>query len=90
MLDAYLLALQTGDCSTTQEYAVDQFRTDGDLCGKANVLSYRNDSYHVQRAVDEVVLADTLTARGGSARPAPDPEPASHWTERGGPLTRPR
>ena len=65
MLDAYLLALQAGDCGTTHEYAVDQFVTTGDLCGKVNVLSYRNDSYHTQPAADQVVLADTLTVRGG-------------------------
>ncbi|HEU4329558.1 MAG TPA: hypothetical protein VFR40_00480 [Lapillicoccus sp.] len=65
VLDAYLLALQAGDCGTTHEYAVDRFVSDGDLCGKVNVLSYRHDGYRSQPSPDEVVLADTLTVRGG-------------------------
>jgi len=65
VLDAYLLALQAGDCGTTHEFAVDGFLTDGDLCGRVNVLSYRNDGYRSPPSPDEVVLADTLTVRGG-------------------------
>ena len=65
VLDAYLLALQAGDCGTTREYAVDGFLTDGDLCGRVDVLAYRNDAYRAQPSPGEVVLADTLTVRGG-------------------------
>ena len=65
VLDAYLLALQAGNCSTTHEYAVDRFLTDGELCGHVNVLSYRSDSYTAQPSPDEVVLAATLTIKGG-------------------------
>ena len=65
MLDAYLLALQAGDCATTHAYAVDRFLTDGELCGQVNVLSYRSDDYTSQASADEVVLAATLTIKGG-------------------------
>ncbi len=64
VLDAYLLALQAGDCATTHEYAVDQFLTDGELCGHVNVLSYRSDAYRSE-ATDQVELAATLTIKGG-------------------------
>ena len=65
VLDAYLLALQAGDCATTHEYAVDRFLTDGELCGHVNVLSYRGDAYKAQPSADQVELAATLTMKGG-------------------------
>jgi hypothetical protein len=65
VLDAYLLALQAGDCATTHEYAVDRFLTNGELCGHVDVLSYRGDAYQAQPRADEVVLAATLTIKGG-------------------------
>jgi hypothetical protein len=65
VLDAYLLALQAGDCATTHEYAVDRFLTDGELCGRVNVLAYRTDAYRAQPSPNEVVLAETLTIKDG-------------------------
>jgi len=65
VLDAYLLALQAGDCATTHAYAVDRFLTDGELCGHVNVLSYRSDAYTSKPSAEEVVLAATLTIKGG-------------------------
>ena len=65
VLDAYLLALQAGDCATTQAYAVDRFPTDGELCGHVNVLSYRSDAYTSKPSADQVELAATLTIKGG-------------------------
>ena len=65
VLDAYLLALQAGDCATTHAYAVDTFLTDGELCGHVNVLSYRSNAYTSQPSADQVELATTLTIKGG-------------------------
>jgi hypothetical protein len=65
VLDAYLLALQASDCATTHAYAVDRFLTDGELCGHTNVLSYRSDDYTSKPSADQVVLAATLTTKGG-------------------------
>lgn len=65
VLDAYLLALQAGDCATANAYAVDRFLADGELCGRVNVLAYRSDAYRAQASPDEVVLAETLTIKGG-------------------------
>ena len=48
VLDAYLLALQAGDCATANAYAVDRFLADGELCGRVNVLAYRTDPYRAQ------------------------------------------
>ena len=70
VLDAYLLALQAGDCATTHEYAVDRFLTDGELCGHVEVQSYRSDAYRSQADPDEVVLAATLTIKHGDDEPA--------------------
>lgn len=65
VLDAYLLALQAGDCATTHAYAVDRFLTNGELCGHVDVLSYRSDSYRSDASPDQVVLAATLTIKNG-------------------------
>ena len=65
VLDAYLLALQAGDCATTHAYAVDRFLTDGELCGRVNVSAYRTNAYTSQPSADQVVLATTLTIKGG-------------------------
>ena len=65
VLEAYLLALQAGDCATTHAYAVDRFLTDGELCGRVNVLAYRTDPYRAQPTPDEVVLAERLTIKDG-------------------------
>jgi hypothetical protein len=81
VLDAYLLALQAGDCGTTHEYAVDRFLADGELCGRVNVLAYRTDAYHAQPEADEVVLADTLTVRGGDQN-LPDGDHLWYYTLR--------
>ena len=67
MLDAYLLALQAGDCETTHGYAVDRFLTDGELCGHVDVESYRSETYQSQPGPGEVVLAGTLAVRHGDA-----------------------
>jgi hypothetical protein len=75
VLDAYLLALQAGDCTTANAYAVDRFLADGELCGRVNVLAYRTDAYRVQPGPDEVVLAETLTIKdGGQSLPDGDHE----------------
>lgn len=65
VLDAYLLALQAGDCATANAYAVDRFVADGELCGRVNVLAYRTEAYRTQPSPDEVVLAETLTIKDG-------------------------
>ena len=65
VLDAYLLALQAGDCATSNAYAVDQFLSDGELCGRVNVEAYRADTYQSHPSADRVVLAATLTLKGG-------------------------
>ncbi len=75
VLDAYLLALQAGDCTTANAYAVDRFLADGELCGRANVLAYRTEGYRAQPSADKVVLAETLTIKdGGQSLPDGDHE----------------
>ena len=70
VLDAYLLALQAGDCATTHAYAVDRFLTDGELCGHVNVLSYRSDAYTSQPSADQVELAGHAHHQGWRPEPS--------------------
>ena len=74
VLDAYLLALQEGDCASTRAYAVDRFRTDGELCGHVTVTAHGPYNFERRPSADEAQLAEILTVSGGDPAAMPDGE----------------
>lgn len=70
VLDAYLNALQDGDCATTHAFAIDRFDRDGELCGRVSVSAHRPYNFERHPTADETQLAEILTvARGDESMP---------------------
>ena len=65
VLDAYLLALQAGDCATTHAYAVDAFLTDGELCGHVNVALLPERRLHAKPSPTRSCSPPQLTIKDG-------------------------
>lgn len=65
VLDAYLRALQSGDCSAGRALGTPTFRPgNGELCGDAEVSAFRVVGDPATPNNDEVVFATRLTTSG--------------------------
>jgi hypothetical protein len=74
VLDAYLTALNAGDCQTARALVTSTFTIgNGELCGAVRVSAYRVNPTPATPADGEVIFATTLTTSGdGVSIPAGD------------------
>ena len=94
VLDAYLQALQTGDCATGRQFALQSFaKGNGELCGDLRVSASRFGDPATPSGT-EVVFATTLTTEGSRDGSVPagdviwfytlDRQPSGAWRITGG------
>lgn len=95
VLDAYLRALQAGDCAAGRALGTATFRPgNGELCGATKVSAFRVTGDPATPSSDEVVFATVLTTSGSSDGSVPagdiiwfyslDRQPNGAWRLAGG------
>lgn len=67
VLDTYLRALQSGDCTAARAVATPTFKVgNGDLCGEVKVSAFSVDSQPSTPGLDDVVYSTALTTAGNA------------------------